>query len=165
MRIILVAMIACAALSGCSDEGPWGGPAGTKMGLSKDQIQKFAVLELAGENKAGAKMFSSKQAPSMSLEADLYEYVFSDDDRLCMIQLRIDNVGKTHSPLMLELKNKYGLPAKDPGVDWGVVWSSDKYKLNDDLSEISAEFLGTEPNVSAVISYSYTNLKECRPPS
>jgi len=155
----------CVALSGCSDDGPWSGPAGTKMGISKEQVEKYSVLELAGKNDTGVALFSSKQAPSMSSAADSYEYVFSPAGQLCILQMRFDNVNKTASPLMLDLKTKYGLPVKDPTVPWGVVWSSEKYKLSDNLAEISAKFQGKEPSVSTVVSFSFENAKDCKPQS
>ena len=101
----------------------------------------------------------------MSPGADSYEYLFNSKGQLCMLQMRFDSVKNTTSPIMLDLKTKYGVPVKDPTVPWGVVWSSEKYKLTDDLVEISAEFLGEEPSVSAVISFSFENLKECTPKS
>lgn len=48
-------------------------------------------------------------------------------------------MSQTASPAILELKSRYGVPVKDDKVPWGVVWSADKYKLGDDLIEISSE--------------------------
>ena len=149
-------------LPGCSDSGPWDGPAGTKMGLNKDQIEQYAVLEPSGSNDTGATVYTSKQSPSMKAQADSYKYVFSKDGDLCLVQLLFDDVSQTASPAILELKSKYGVPVKDDKVPRGVVWSADKYKLGDDLIEISSEFLGAEPNVSAIVSFSYRNIDECR---
>ncbi|WP_203008539.1 hypothetical protein [Pseudomonas paraversuta] len=165
MKSWMSSIAICVALSGCSDDGPWSGPAGTKMGISKEQLGKYSVLESVGSNNIGTTMFSSKQAPSMTSAADTYEYVFSPEGQLCMVQMRFESVRQTASPLMLDLKTRYGLPAKDPAVSWGVVWSSEKYKLSDNLSEISAEFQGEEPNVSAVVSFSFENVKDCKPQS
>ena len=148
-------------LPGCSDSGPWDGPAGTKMGLEKDQIEKYAVLEASGSNDTGATVYSSKQAPSMNAQADSYKYVFSAEGDLCLVQLLFDDVSQTASPAILELKSKYGVPVKDDKVPRGVIWSAAKYKLGDDLIEISSEFLGSEPNVSAIVSFSYRNIDEC----
>lgn len=149
-------------LPGCSDSGPWDGPAGTKMGLEKGQIEKYAVLEASGLNDTGTTVYSSKQAPSMKAQADSYKYVFSKKGDLCLVQLLFDDVSQTASPAILELKSKYGVPVKDDKVPRGVVWSADKYKLGDDLVEISSEFLGAEPNVSAIVSFSYKNIDECK---
>lgn len=158
------AMLVCAlavCISGCSDEGPWDGPAGTKIGITKAQIEKFAVLERGGANQSGATLYTSKQAPSMTAQADSYEYVFSGQDKLCLVQMRFDHLKGTSSPLMQQLKEQYGIPVKDEKVEWGVVWSSEKYKLGNDLTEVSSEFFGQEPNVSAVVSFTYANIKEC----
>ena len=163
MKIRMSLVVISMALLGCSDDGPWSGPGGTKMGISKEQIEKYSVLELVAKNDAGTAMYSSKQAPSMFSGADSYEYVFSPKGQLCMLQMRFESVKSTTSPIMLDLKTKYGMPVKDSAVPWGVVWSSEKYKLSDDLVEIAAEFLGEEPNVSAVVSFSFGNIKDCKP--
>lgn len=161
----LIVVIACSVigLTACSDEGPWEGPGGTKMGISKAQVEKYAVLEKGGSNNVGAVMYSSRQAPSMKAEADTYDYVFSSSDSLCMIQMHFNSVRKTTSPLMQRLKEQYGMPVKDDKVEWGVIWSGEKYKLGNDLIEIASEFTGSEPNVSAVVSFSYSNVTDCTP--
>jgi hypothetical protein len=161
MRRALIICAITAGLIGCSDDGPWGGPAGTKMAIKKEQIEKYAVLELTGSNESGAAAYSSKQAPSMKSQADTYEYVFSGRGDLCAVQMRFNNINGTDSPLMKDLKNQYGMPVRDERVDWGVVWSGDKYKLSDDLVEVTSKFSGREPNVSAVVGFSYRNLEEC----
>lgn len=161
MRGSLLICTLAAGISGCSDEGPWDGPAGTKSGIKKAQVEKYAVLERGGSNQSGATLYTSKQAPSMKSQADTYEYVFSGQDRLCLVQMRFDNLKGTSSPLMQQLKSQYGMPVKDEKVDWGVVWSGEKYNLGNDLTEVSSEFFGSEPNVSAVVSFTYKNVEEC----
>ncbi|MCY1306308.1 hypothetical protein D9M70_561630 [compost metagenome] len=77
--------------------------------------------------------------------------------------MRFDSVRKTTSPLMQQLKEKYGMPVKDDKVEWGVVWSGEKYKLDNNLIEIASEFTGTEPNVAAIVSFTYSNVTDCAP--
>lgn len=160
-RLALIALVA-AWLSGCSDEGPWTGPAGTKMGLKREQIEKHVVLQKEGANNVGATIYSSMQAPNLSAQADSYNYVFTADGELCLVQMRFKNVNRSSSPLMAELKAKYGMPVKDERVPWGVVWASSKYKLSDDIIEITGEFTGQEPRVSALVSFWYKNFEQCR---
>ena len=56
---------------------------------------------------------------------------------------------------------QYGKPVKDELVDWGVIWSANKYKLADDLLSIRVTFTGTEPNVSAIVQATYLESDDC----
>lgn len=162
MKRLVLVVLAAAVVYGCSDDGPWGGPAGTKMGLKLEQIEKHAVLQKEGSNNVGATIYSSKQAPKLNAQADSYNYVFTKGGDLCLVQMRFENINRSSSPLMIELKSKYGMPVKDERVPWGVVWSSSKYKLSDDIIEITSEFTGREPRVSALVSFWYENFDQCR---
>jgi hypothetical protein len=148
-------------ISGCSDEGPWDGPAGTKMGLSKAQIEKYAVLEARGSDGSEARVFNSKQAPSLEPQADTYLYIFSHDDKLCGIAMHFSAVRKEGWPLIQQLKAKYGEPTKDEQAGWRVTWSKKKYKLDENLDEVSVQFFDSEPVGQALVGYLYDYPDQC----
>ncbi|MBF8723964.1 MULTISPECIES: hypothetical protein [Pseudomonas] len=161
MKRLAVLALATTMIYGCSDEGPWEGPAGTKMGLKREQIERHAILQKVGTNNVGALVYTSKQAPKLDAQADGYNYVFSKDDELCLVQMRFDRSNRSSEALMDELKARYGMPDQDDRVARGVVWSSRAFKLSDDLAEISSEFTGREPR-AALVSFWFANFDTCK---
>ncbi|MEX5350371.1 hypothetical protein WCE02_03245 [Pseudomonas juntendi] len=161
MKRFAVLALAMAMIYGCSDEGPWEGPAGTKMGLKREQIERHAILQKVGTNNVGALIYTSKQAPKLDAQADGYNYVFSKDDELCLVQMRFDRSKRASGALLDELKTRYGMPDQDDRVARGVVWSSSAFKLSDDIAEISSEFTGREPR-AALVSFSFANFDTCK---
>jgi hypothetical protein len=152
---------ACFALAGCIDKGPWDGPFGTKKGITKGQIEQFAKLELDGESERGGA-FSSKQAPSMTEKADAYRYFIGKSSGLCRVDVEIEDVRSSGSTIAAKLAEKYGKPEKDPNAEWGVVWSRDKYKLDNDIRSIRITFFGAEPNVDALVQVEYMDVDDCK---
>jgi|GEM_PF-3153391 len=157
-KVLLIAGLVL--LAGCEkeDKGPWSGPFGTKQGLTADQISAFAKLEVEFENKeSGQTTYISPQAPDMSSEASSYRYVLGKTSGLCMVSASIDDVRGSDSKLPDDLTKKYGKPVKDQSVDWGVVWSSDRFKLDNDLKAIRITFSGQEPRINALVQAVYVN--------
>ena len=154
--------LATAMICGCTDEGPWEGPAGTKMGLKRERVEQYAILQKVGTNNMGALIYSSKQAPKLDAKADGYNYVFNKDDELCLVQMRFDRANRSSGPLMDELKSRYGMPDQDERVARGVVWSSSAFKLSDDIAQITSEFSGKASRTAALVSFWYENFETCR---
>lgn len=74
-----------------------------------------------------------------------------------MVSASIDDVRGSDSKLPDDLTKKYGKPVKDQSVDWGVVWSSDRFKLDNDLKAIRITFSGQEPRINALVQAVYVN--------
>jgi hypothetical protein len=149
--------------SGCEASGPWGGPAGTQMGITKKQVGEFAVLQEIGVAEQGFALYESKQAPKMVEGADKYQYMFTKSDELCMTQVSLPDIKSNNPPIAEDLRAKYGAPERDDSASWGVQWTPEKYKLDKNISKISIHFFGAKQRPDAVVSFEFTNYAECTP--
>lgn len=151
-KVLLIAGLVL--LAGCEkeDKGPWGGLFGTKGGLTVSQLEKHAVLQKkGGPNQNNQSWYESPQAPDMSANADGYIYIIGEQSGLCMVGAKYNSLTEANSKIVDQLKSKYGQPMKDGSVDSGVIWSSDKYKLEEGMKSIRIRFDGdTSAQVSAV---------------
>lgn len=159
----IVALAVLAVLAGCEkeDQGPWPGMFGTKAGITVAQLQKHVVLQKKGDTDAnGQDLYESPQAPNMSANADKYSYVFGKEAGLCLVSASYDSPQTGNSKVVDELIAKYGKPEKDEAVENGVIWSADKYKLDEGLKSVRILFIGNQ-NPSARVTAIYHD-NDCR---
>ncbi len=162
MKRVLSTVLLALAISGCDSSGPWDGPAGTRMGVSADQLSKHVVLSKEGEtNPLGQSLYYSAQAPKNTDAADKYAYLIGSKSGLCQVSEWIQAMSTENSGIAKALVDKYGKPDADPKKPMQLIWSSEKYKLDNELQSIRVRFSGEPSAASAMITYSYKNLSEC----
>lgn len=166
VRLGMVALVAV-ALMGCEDKGPWDGPFGTKKGLTKEQLEQFAVLtELDPGSDSKVRIYDSPQAPDIEL-GGTYTYIVGKDKGLCLVIGFQVPAGKS----IEYFKSRYGAPEKhyelidDDGralEEFGSIWSERTHKLGQGLHEVKIYSNRPEPDSTPVVKVSYIPESDCR---